>query len=99
MTHTIQCAVYGRDEDFVLVSLPVTDVSRLGLEYATANSLPYCGLMSFRDGDCQTRCEPGWDAASTMMSAAPHFAQHVHAKLGKEKLLALCRTQQWSELT
>jgi hypothetical protein len=99
VTHVIQCAVYGREDDFVLVSLPVTEVSRLGLEHAVINSLPYCGVLWFIDGDFQARCNPRWDATSTMMSAAPHFARYVHAKVGNEKMLTFCRTQKWSELS
>ena len=99
MNCEIHAAVYGSGDDLVLIPLPADERSRLAREYATANGLPYCGAMAFVEGKCSARCEPGADAVSTMMSAAPHFAQYVHARLGKAELLALSRIHNWSELT
>jgi hypothetical protein len=81
----ICAAVYGKDEDLVLIPLPVDERSRLALEYATANSLPYCGIMGF-DGECHAKCEPGMEATLTMLSAAVPFARWVCAKIQESQV-------------
>jgi hypothetical protein len=91
MTSTLSAAVYGEGEDIVLIPLPAGEESRLALEYAAEHAMPFCGVMTFTDGKPSARCEPNAAAVSTMMSAAPHFAQYVAGKIR--------RVDRWNELT
>jgi hypothetical protein len=96
MTGEIRAAIFGVDADLVLIPLPVDERSRLALEYAAANSLPYCGLMFFVRGECSAKCEPTAEAVSTMMSAAPAFARYVHTRT--KSAAAMYRHEAWKEL-
>ena|ERR1700733_5643235 len=99
MTGEICAAVLGKGEDFVLILLPADERSTLALEYAAEQKLPHCGVMGFVGGKCYAKCEPGWEAVSTMMSAAPAFARYVHERLKSAGLMELSRLHNWSELT
>lgn len=81
MTGEIVAAVFGRDEDIVLVPLPADEASTQAALAADARGLKFCGVMGYIRGESHAKCEPDTDAVLVMMSAVPAFARYVASRV------------------
>jgi hypothetical protein len=73
------CGVLGRGQEFLLVDLngPIQDF----MEAAREKNYAYCGVLGVERGEAGVRCEPGADAAFTMLHASLAFAKLAAARL------------------
>jgi hypothetical protein len=93
--HDLCAAIYGHGADLVLIPLPVDERSRLAMEYLAEHDLPFCGQMSYVNGESSARCEKSAEAVETMMHAVMPFANYLAARLRETEH----RLQTWRELT